>query len=148
MSSSSLLWGRDHEYHARDQYVKGLPDGLSVKECGLHISEINGFLGASPDGLVFNGDQLCGCIEIKCPFSAREKSIADACSQSQFFCKRDSSNKISLKRTHNYYYQVQGQLAVLNLPWCDFVVWTNRDFCVERVNYDEEFWSKQCLPKL
>ncbi len=81
--------------------------------------------------LVFNGDQLCGCIEIKCPFSAREKSIADACSQFQF-CKRDSSNKM---RTHNYYYQVQGQLTVLNLPWCDFVVWTNRDFSVERVNY-------------
>ena len=40
---------------------------------------------------------------------------------------------IHLKKNHNYYYQVQGQIAVLNMPWCDFVVWTTQDMHIERI---------------
>lgn len=43
---------------------------------------------------------------------------------------------------------MQGQLGILNLEWCDFVVWTNVDLHVERVKADPEFWQLQCLPKL
>ena len=86
--------------------------GWSVKECGFFISTTTGYLGASPDGLVMVNDNVHGCIEIKCPFSARNKSVAEACSLPSFFCKREEDGIIRLKRTHNYYYQIQGQLAV------------------------------------
>ena len=35
------------------------------------------------------------------------------------------NDEITLKRHHNYYYQIWGQLAILNLEWCDFIIWTN-----------------------
>lgn len=38
-----------------------------------------------PDGLVYFDGKMCGCIEIKCPYSAREKLVSDACLKSQFF---------------------------------------------------------------
>ena len=144
ISSASLLWGRDRESDARNQYAQTLGVGLSVKACGLFISTTNGYLGATPDGLVMANGDIQGCIEIKCPFSARNKSVAEACSLSSFFCKKEENGTIKLKRNHNYYYQIQGQLAVLNLPWCDFIVWTKE----ERVDADSKFWNQQCLPKL
>lgn len=50
---------------------------------GLHVSTVKGkgYMGASPDGLVCYGGEIQGCIEIKCPYSARDKS-SEACSMS------------------------------------------------------------------
>ena len=131
----------------REKYANTLEDGLYVDECGLHVSTSSGYLGTYPDGLVYKAGEVSGCIEIKCPYSAREKLVRDACT-SQFFCSKDENNRVFLKKCHNYYYQIQGQLAILNLKWCDFVVWTTVDLHVERVKADREFWLKQCLPKL
>ena len=79
-------------------------------------------LAASPDGVICNEDGTpLGTLEIKCPYSQRNTSVVDACKNSTFFCQAEESN-IRLKTTHNYYYQVQGQMAILNLPWYDFVV--------------------------
>ena len=143
ISSAALIWGRDHESQARLEYSRKLKEGWSVEECGLHLSTYKGYLGASPDGLVCFGGKICGCIEIKCPYSARDKLISDACLKPQFFCKNDGNNI-----TLNYFYQIQGQLAILNLEWCDFVIWTRSDLHVQRVKADSDFWQQQCLPKL
>ena len=150
LSSAALLWGRDHESQAREEYAQTLEKGWSVRETGLRVSsaEGKGYMGASPDGLVCYDGQVRGCVEIKCPYSARDKSVVDACSMPQFYCNKDENDKITLKRRHNYYYQIQGQLAILNLEWCDFVIWTNVDLHVERVKRDPKFWRLQCLPKL
>ena len=40
---------------------------------------------------------LCGCVEIKCSFSARDKTVLEACAQTQFFCTLDENNKVILK---------------------------------------------------
>ena len=150
LSSAALLWGRDHESQAREEYAQTLEEGWSVEETGIHISTAKGegYLGASPDGLVCYAGEVRGCIEVKCPFSARDQMVSEACSMQQFFCMKDENNKVTLKVRHNYYYQVQGQLAILNLDWCDFIVWTNKDLHVERVKVDHGFWQQQCLPKL
>ena len=46
---------------------------------------------------------------------------------------------MTLKRTHQYYYQVQCQLSVCEKEFCDFIVWTEVDFHAERINIDNEF---------
>ena len=111
---------------------------MPVDEVEVVISSAKGkgYLGTSPNGLVFYDGQVRGCVEIKCPYSARDKSVVDTCSMPQFYCNKDENYKITLKLRHNYYYQIQGQLAILNLEWCAFVVWTN----VERVKRDPQFW--------
>lgn len=44
-----------------------------------------------------------------------------------------------LKETHKYYWQVQGQLAVTGLHWCDFVTDTKSDFTIQRSWQDDAF---------
>ena len=39
-------------------------------------------------------------------------------------------------------------MAILKVPWCDFVVWTVVDIHIERIYFDHHFWEDQLLPKL
>ena len=45
-----------------------------------------------------------------------------------------------LKRRHDYYYQVIGQLAITNAIYCDFIDWTLTDMHIERIYMDVELW--------
>ena len=53
-----------------------------------------------------------------------------------------------LKRNHPYFSQVQGQMAVGERPWCDFVIYTTEGLSAYRVLFDSEFWENTSLPKL
>lgn len=91
-----------------------------------------------------NADRL---IEIKCPYSSRNNTIVSACSNASFFCTL-KDNTPSLKKSHNYFYQIQGQMAVSGIQKCDFIVWTTQDFLVQQIAFDELFWQSKCLPAL
>ena len=41
------------------------------------------------------------------------------------------AGSLCLKKYHNYYFQVQGQLAITHAKWCDFMVYTLKGFSVE-----------------
>ncbi len=55
------------------------------------------------------------------------------------FVVEDETGNLSLNKKHDFYYQVQTQLLVTERNYCDFVVWTSRDFFVERIYPDEVF---------
>ena len=42
-----------------------------------------------------------------------------------------------LKTSHAYFWQVQGQLLTTGLKWCDFFVWAEEDYFVERVRVNK-----------
>ncbi|SMN02463.1 phage-related exonuclease [uncultured Candidatus Thioglobus sp.] len=150
LSSSAIQWGKDHEDEARKQYQATLPPGHCVRECGIFIHSTSGYLAASPDGLVFRDGEK-GILEIKCPFSFRSKSsILEAIDNNKcLFCHIDEETKsVMLKRNHDYFYQVQGQMAVVGAQWCDFVIWAPAFFHIERISYDDTFWKNKCLPQL
>ena len=44
-------------------------------------------------------------------------------------------NTPQLKRRHDYYYQVIGQLGITGARYCDFIVWT-------LVDVDTELWQE------
>lgn len=44
---------------------------------------------------------------------------------------------------HNCYYQVQCQLFVTGVEYCDFVVWTTKVLFVQRVLPDNDFWDRK-----
>ena len=52
------------------------------------------------------------------------------------------NDKALLKRTHSYYSQIQAQLAVTARPWCDFLVFTQHGYLLERIQYDQSTWSR------
>ncbi|XP_063931863.1 uncharacterized protein LOC135143855 [Zophobas morio] len=113
-----------------------------VVECGLFVDLENGFLAASPDGLI--GEN--GILEVKCPKSAENLTVEEASKTlKQFYIDKKQG---CLKRTHNYFYQVQGQLHISNREFCDFVVWTRKDLYVEGIFKDDNFWQNKMFPKL
>lgn len=66
-TNRAIDWGRSTEEEARRYFGR---TGLSAKPCGLCLSD-DGRFGASPDGLVYDGEELVGGIEIKCPQAPR-----------------------------------------------------------------------------
>ncbi|XP_046585019.1 uncharacterized protein LOC124291985, partial [Haliotis rubra] len=77
-SNPATRWGCSHEVTARDTYEKLSSErhhNFSVEECGLFLSCEYPHLGATPDGIV---DCSCcgrGCLEIKCPFCAKDDFV-------------------------------------------------------------------------
>lgn len=99
-------------------------------------------LGASPDGKVIDSGctEQYGLVEVKCPATKFNVTPLDACSDPGFFLEKINENP-TLKRNHNYYAQVQGQLGITQLPWCDFVVYTSKGISIERIPFEDQYWT-------
>ena len=94
----------------------------------LTASNFGLIIGATPDGKACE-DGTTGIVEVKCPYSVRDMTIHEACSVPGFFMTYQNDT-YDLKTEHNYYYQVQGQLLVTGVEYCDFVVSTRKDLVV------------------
>ena len=78
--SKSLEWGTSKEEIARKIYVRKnkLPHiNFHCQESALFISQFYPYLGTSPDGVI-----SCNCcdqeiLEIKCPWTSRERLISE-----------------------------------------------------------------------
>lgn len=152
-TSPATEWGRQKEALALKMYVQFQIEnshaGLYCCRSGLVISEMYPHLGASPDAVVHDPstEVQFGVAEVKCPYSVRSVTPQEAAKSSTFFCFLDEG-KLKLKRTHNYFCQVQGQMALTEREWCDFIVYTEKGISVERIKFDADFWSNDLLPKL
>ena len=63
------------------------------------------FLGATPDGGIYDPTEVehpFGLLEVKCPFSHKEHTPTEACSDSKFCCEYHDG-EIKLKKTHPYF---------------------------------------------
>lgn len=139
--NAATRWGNEHEDIARDAYVirmqadilNGTSEYISlrVEETGLHINPDRPWLGSSPDGVVqvttWDGNTHKFLLEIKCPY---RKQLYDPPVPDYYNC------------------QIQGVMANMGLPYCDFVVWTPTEMQVTRVPFDESFWTNTLLPGL
>lgn len=140
--NAATRWGSEHEDIARDAYIaviqKQIDEGTSpyksirVEETGLFINPETPWLGSSPDGIVHvtlrDGTEDKFLLEIKCPF--RKQLYANP--------------------TVPIYYnaQIQGIMAIMGLPRCDFVVWTPSEMGVTTVPFDAKNWNDEMLPRL
>jgi hypothetical protein len=137
-NSTSTSYGIANEKKAREMYVKR--QGLHVHDCGLCVNPEFPFLGATPDGIVCE-EGTCGIIEIKCPYSARDMTIDESLSLPNF-CLHETDGKINLKKSHAYYCQVQGQLMITGVNFCDFLVFTRKEIHIERISPDVDFMKE------
>ncbi|KAK0140568.1 hypothetical protein N1851_022447 [Merluccius polli] len=104
---------------------------VSYWPCGFVIHPDAPWLGSSPDGIVFDPTENppFGLVEIKCP---NARSYVD-CSYLLM-----QSGTLKLKHSHSYYWQVQGQLLLTGMEWCDFVVFAEEDVLLQRIHRDAE----------
>lgn len=146
LKTKALIYGIANEQNAKNHLETEL--GVKIDSCGFFIDGKNMFLGSSPDGLV-GSDCL---VEIKCPYSAQGEDI-DACIKNRkikCFNYDKKSGQISLNKKHNYFYQIQGQLNILERKTCIFAIWTGFDkkIKIEFVARDQELWESDIFPKL
>lgn len=142
--SAATEWGIAHEEAALTKYKQSYYDhrDVSVEQCGLVINSDYPFMGASPDGLV--SCQCCGngVVEIKCPYNFRSTDVMEYVS-SRESCFTEGP-EIQLKKDHRYYYQVQAQMHICEVEYCNFVVCTFPSgvpcIFLTRVNRDGQFW--------
>lgn len=136
--------GIEHEDVARKSIENALD--INIKRCGLFIDSEIPFLGASPDGLI--GDD--GIVEIKCPFAARfltpKDAIAANISNLQSLYRNENDEE--MKRSHIYYYQIQGQLHVTQRQYCIFALWTPLGLKMEKIVRDDVFWTENMVRQL
>ncbi|XP_076124717.1 uncharacterized protein LOC143104504 [Alosa pseudoharengus] len=99
--------------------------------CGFLIHPEAPWMGSTPDGIVYDpvGQPVFGLLEIKCPNVA---SYVDC----PYIMIKDGTQ--TLRQSHPYYWQVQGQMLVSGCDWCDFVVYTADDMFIQRIPRDME----------
>ena len=106
----AINWGINNEAEAIKAFVQAT--GLTVEDSGLWLDP-SGILGASPDGLIGSNCVL----EVKCPFAQRHSEMAEAVKSKDFFLEKNETG-YSLKKTHVYWHQVQGQLFITQREIC------------------------------
>lgn len=137
----ALKYGRENEPRAIDAYIeyqlgKGHINQV-VSSCGLFVSKEHAFLAASPDGLTSCACCGEGIVEAKCPFSLQnaENVLSAEC------LTQDEDGNSFLKKNHQYFSQIQGQLAIVGVRYCDFVIYSSKDIHVERIYFDRDYWN-------
>jgi len=136
----------------QEYILKKKDEGVSVtvSPVGLMIDVNHKFLAASPDGLVKEGQEY-GLIEIKNLLQRNKLTFQEAALKLKGrFCLALTDGRLNLKLQHKYYYQCQGQINIMKLPWVDFVVRRTNPYQlhIERIFRNESLWKEVMVPKL
>ncbi|XP_050505806.1 uncharacterized protein LOC126884063 [Diabrotica virgifera virgifera] len=146
ISTRAIRWGINHEQLAIDAYKKETSRNhrdFIVNTIGLVVCMKWPQLGASPDGFVYCDCCAAGTLEVKCPFSLRENgNLQEYASRKDSCLECDKTGTVKMNKKHKYYYQVQAQIFICKLNYCDFVVWCPNFIFIERVLPDIKFWEE------
>ncbi|XP_075993363.1 uncharacterized protein LOC142988106 isoform X2 [Genypterus blacodes] len=156
IQTRAMSWGVEMEAEAARRYQvlksKALGHAVKVQECGLFIDSKRSWLAASPDGIVTDtktGQRLL-CLEVKCPYKHRDRTVEEACRDDRNFClviqaesqRAGESPVYRLKQGHQYYTQIQCQLATTGLEQADLVVFTRKETAIVPVPFDPGMWEE------
>ncbi|KYN28602.1 hypothetical protein ALC57_01994 [Trachymyrmex cornetzi] len=112
--SEALDHGIINEPVAIRKYIEYTKTKMEIEESGLIVSKERPYLAVSPDRLL--GPNCL--IEVKCSYTSRNREINPITVPYLYF---KEENVLCLKRDHQYMYQIQGQLFVVNKEICYLV---------------------------
>jgi hypothetical protein len=120
--TAATEWGVSKEKVALNKYRESLSNhtDVLVEQCGFFISFDHPFMGASPDSSISCFCCGRGVVEVKCPHKYRSSEVTDyvVSSDSCFLLIND---ELQLNNKHRYYYQVQAEMHICDVTFCDFV---------------------------
>ena len=161
-----MKYGIEQEPNTISYYSKC--KSVDVESTGLWIHEKYPHLGANPDGLIWENNDLVGIVEVKCLEILKRHTIQEFIGS---FKNGEISDKVKrqcfhidginlvLKKSHSYYFQVQLQLLITEAKYCDFNLYSNvGDGNIERIYKDIKlqerivrsnkiFWSQIMIPE-
>ena len=109
------------EQHAKKEYKSIIPVGhkhFKSNECCLLIDKEYSFLGASPDLVISCACYGKGICEIKARKSIKDQT--PSMKNYKHLVKNDRGLS-TLSKTSEYYTQIQGQMAIVGVDYCDFL---------------------------
>ncbi|XP_060568496.1 uncharacterized protein LOC132727107 [Ruditapes philippinarum] len=148
------LKGLSEEDNARIEYInlKEKEENLKYKIDipGLIVDKLNPYLAASSDGVVVGSKGPEGLIEIKTLLQNKKAMIKESAENDKAFCLSVQNGIIQLKKNHKYFYQIQGQMNIMNFKWCDLIIRrvNPHDMFIQRIYCDTELWRNVMIPKL
>lgn len=139
----AVQYGIRNESMAKDRYVavmKNYGHNVSIQPNGLFVDPSCPWLGATPDGLVYDPEELSyGILEVKCPHSLKD-SEPDYAKKQKFSLVFGENDKPQLDRDHDHYAQVVGQMALTGCLWGDYVACSEKWIGVDRIRFDQNEW--------
>ena len=97
----------------------------SSADSGLILSQEHPYLATSPDLLT-----ECDCLKNQVPTAQNVPYLEEV------------DGKVHLKRTRQYYGQIQGQLALTGRSFCDLFMYTEHGHLIAPVVFGGVFWEK------
>ena len=153
-TTQAIRWGCNHEKAACGHYKEIMQRNhhdVSVNESGLVINPLWPHLGATPDGVVTCTCCGKGVLEIKCPFCNHNEAVEAVATGSNSCLLTSQDGTLYLDKRHMYYYQIQTQIFVCDVEYCDFCLCTfptegTPSIHHERIYPDKELWVS-CVDK-
>lgn len=144
--SPAMRYGRQWENVAKEDFDKEMAvahANYTSRKTGLIVSKTCNFLAVSPDGAT-----KCSCcgpsvLEIKCPYVLRKdnSTIDNLLKMSNPYIQLQN-NKYSLNRKHDYFFQLQMQMAICECRFGYFYVWSRHlSIPIIKVEFDKKFWD-------
>ncbi|XP_076090454.1 uncharacterized protein LOC143062652 isoform X1 [Mytilus galloprovincialis] len=134
----AVIWGREHEKSAIKEFQQVMctdHQNFCVKKAGFLIDLNYPYIGVSADGIATCDCHGSSVLEVKCPYKYRSSLLPEFLADPNTCLKTDHE----LKKTHQYYSQVQLQMYVHNMNTSFFVVWGEKFTVVSNVTKDDEF---------
>ena len=134
IQTKAMRYGLEQEPVAARNYAETF--GRNIYMVGFVVNPSAFHLGCSPDRRVYDPDATDprGLLEVKCP-------SVNSITECKYLVKDGATGNLHLKTTHEYYYQVQGQMGLTGASWCDFYVQALEDFHCERITADRKIFK-------
>ncbi len=116
-------------------------EDYAYNECGLIINPRLPYFVGSPDGIVSCSCHGKGCVVIKCLKIFESRGSFEVLAAKPNNILNQTGNTYELERDHELFYQVQLQINLISLNYCDVVFWSPRDILIIRVDSDIDFWE-------
>ncbi|KAK3108167.1 hypothetical protein FSP39_002441, partial [Pinctada imbricata] len=115
------------------QEMKKIHKNFKAAESGLTLYTSKPFIGASADLEVKCDCCDEGLCEIKCPETIKN---AKPCEENLTYISNGTLNE-----NHQYFFQVQGQMGILDKKYCDLYIFTFHGNMKIRIKFDKKFWE-------
>ena len=125
---------------------------MNFEPSGLHLLSEKRYLGTSSDSklICLLSDAFCnGCLEIKCPYSIygtitinmKPLKVANQFGNN-FFMHKGEDGLLHLPPEHPYFAQVQGEIVIIGVERCIFVVYSRGVIVVDRILADFQYLTE------
>lgn len=122
--------------------AKSEHDEFRYNMCGLIINPRIPYFAGSNDGLISCECHGNGCLEIKCLKVMESNSSFEVLTNDPYNILKKHGSKYALERSHEFFYQIQFQINLIGLKFCDLVLWSPMELLLMRVEPDLSFWEK------